>query len=170
MIEDSGQKNRSPKRLKEIVSRKKIMRKLLVRFTSHKEHNATQTSTNSAPPEPYQQILRDEGYWSGTAERIIAMDLILTGQLMAVAAAGSFMGEWYRGSCSGVPPSIPAVGFGSFLSFLMGWGVYEVTDRRALSVILCGLFSSQDIPTLMKIVKKLFVKNLDMLREEQDDE
>ncbi len=91
------------------------------------------------------------------------LEYIFFGQLLGIVATGGFVGEWYRSPCSG-EILFSNVGGSAFLSFLMGWGIYEINENKSLSLIAAGLLAFQDIEFIKRFVKNFALKNIKILQ------
>ena len=115
----------------------------------------------------------------------MANGYLIVMQLIGVVFAGGFIGEYYR--AAHYPDlemfsNIFIANFlaGGFLSFLIGYFIYNAFENKFLSITISGLLSFQEVKeinsTAKKIIKlfidgelKNLVSNLKALFEEEGD-
>lgn len=79
-------------------------------------------------------------------------------QLLGAVAIGGFVGEFFRAAHFGVCSSkVFAANFlaGSFLSFLVAYMLYSLTQQRQLSIIAGALLSYQKHEFITKLAQEL---------------
>ena len=88
-------------------------------------------------------------------------------QLLGIIGVGGFIGEFYRITYSG--GSIDRIFIanylaGSFLAFMVSYGIYLLINNKHLSLVLAGILAYQDEKYLTKISRKFledFIKGSD---------
>lgn len=83
-------------------------------------------------------------------------------QLVGIIVAGGFIGEFYRAVHShiSISPSVFIARFlaGSFLSFLISYGIYLTINNRPFTIIFGGLLSYQKDIFIIELAKELIRK------------
>jgi len=96
------------------------------------------------------------------------LDNVFLIQLIGIISAGGFIGEFQR--AINAAPSTSFLPFmanffaGSFLSFLITYLFYIITEMKDVTLILGGLLSFQEAQFISKLSKKVITQLLD--REE----
>lgn len=85
-------------------------------------------------------------------------EMIFWAQLVGITGLGGFIGEYSRACQSNV--SIDRLFWsnffaGSFVSLLIGWGLFHMTQQKVWSFIIAGFMSYQDERQATKFLKNL---------------